>query len=57
VFGEGVNVPVTVLKVPPTPVVLNQVPPSSSFVIRLYKSIGVVEVSQTVIEPLSPAFG
>ncbi len=56
-FGEGVNVPVTVLKVPPTPVVLNQVPPSSSFVIRLYKSIGVVEVSQTVIEPLSPAFG
>jgi hypothetical protein len=46
-----------VLKVPPTPVVLNQVPPSCSPVIKEYKSIGVVEVLQTVITPSNPAFG
>lgn len=45
------------LKVPPTPVVLNQVPPSCSPVIKEYKSIGVVEVLQTVITPSNPAFG
>ena len=53
----GVYVPAPALNVPPVPVVLVQTPPDCSPVIKLNKSIGVVLLSQIVVEPFVPATG
>lgn len=42
----GVNVPAPALNDPPVPVTLVQVPPGCSALIRLYKSIGAMLLSQ-----------
>jgi hypothetical protein len=55
--GAGVKVPAPALNVPPVPVSLDQVPPLCSPVIKLYKSISAVELSQTEVLPSVPAFG
>jgi hypothetical protein len=48
---------VAATKVPPVPVVLVHVPPASSPVNKLYKSIAVVLLSQTVVALPVPAVG
>ena len=53
----GVNVPAAALKAPPVPPVLVQVPPICSPVIKVDKVIAVVDVSQIVIPPSTPATG
>ena len=53
----SVKVPAAALNVPPVPVVLVQVPPDCSPVIKLNKSIGLVLESQTFMLPSVPAFG
>ena len=55
--GAGVKVPAAALNVPPVPDVRVQVPPKSSPMIRLNKSIDVLLESQTVVLPSEPAFG
>ena len=53
----GVKVPAPALKVPPNPPVLVQTPPDCSPVINKNKSIGVVLLSQTMVDPFDPASG
>ena len=53
----GVYVPAPALNVPPVPVVLTQVPPDCSPVIKLNKSIAEVLESQTRVFPSVPALG
>src|SRR6187549_2844613 len=54
--AAGVKVPDPATKVPPVPVNLIQVPPACSPVIKLYRFIGDVELSHTVVLPSVPAF-
>ena len=53
--AAGVNVPAAALNVPPVPVVLVQTPPVASPVMRLNRSMAVVELSQTEMLPSVPA--
>ena len=53
----GIKAPAVALNVPPVPVVLVQIPPDCSPVIKLNKSIVVVLELQTFVLPSVPAFG
>jgi hypothetical protein len=51
---SGIKVPAPALKFPPVPEVLVQLPPESSLVIKLNKSIGVALESHILIDPFTP---
>ena len=53
----GANVAAPALKLPPTPVVLTQVPPACSPVIKLNKSIGTALLAHITVPPSAPAVG
>ena len=57
VAPAGVKVPAAALNVPPVPVVLVQLPPDCSPVIKVNKLIGVELESQIFMLPSVPAFG
>ena len=54
----GVNVPATGSKTPPVPLPVRvQTPPGCSPVMSVFKTIGVVLLSQIVVAPSTPALG
>ncbi len=55
--GPGVNVPAPALKVPPVPLVLVQVPPDCSPVIKFPNVIRAKLLAQIVVAPSLPAVG